>query len=79
MSANQHRLVLSTPLRISRAFGWILIALGILCIPQRQILTGRLAVGFGLLSSLVLGVAGIAWLIGVKLFLLFFDRYLSRN
>ena len=79
MSANQHRLVFSTPLRISRAFGWTLIALAILGMPQMQFLTGRLAVSFGLLSSLVLGAAGIAWLVGVKLFLLFFDRYLSRN
>jgi len=79
MSANQHRLVFSTPLRISRAFGWILIALAIFGMPQMQFLTGRLAVSFGLLSSLVLGAAGIAWLVGVKLFLLFFDRYLSRN
>jgi hypothetical protein len=79
MSANQHRLVFSTALRTSRAFGWILIALAILGIPQMQFITGRLAVSFGLLSSLVLGLAGIAGLVGVKLFLLFFDRYLSRN
>jgi len=79
MSVIQHRLVFSTPLRISRAFGWILIALAILGMPQMQFLTGRLAVSFGLLSSLALGLAGVAWLIGVKLFLLFFDRYLSRN
>ena len=25
------------------------------------------------------GLVGIAWLFGVKFFLLFFDRYLSRN
>ena len=79
MSANQHRLVFSAPLRISRAFGWILIALAILGMPQMQFLTGHLAGSFGLLSSLALGAAGIAWLIGVELFLLFFDRYLSRN
>ncbi len=79
MSVNQHRLVFSAPLRISRAFGWILIALAIFGIPQMRFLTGRLAVSFGLVSSLVLGAAGIAWLVGVKLLLLFFDRYLSRN
>jgi hypothetical protein len=48
-------------------------------VPQMRFLTGRLAISFGLLSSLVLGLVGIAWLIGVKLFLHFFDRYLSRN
>jgi hypothetical protein len=79
MSAKQERIVFSTALRITRAFGWILIALAILGIPQMQFLIGRLVVSFGLLSSIMLGLAGIAWLVGVKLFLLFFDRYLSRN
>ena len=79
MSANQHRLVFSSALRTSRAFGWILIALAIFGMPQMQFLTGRLAVSFGLLSSLALGFAGVAWLVGVKFFLLFFNRYLSRN
>jgi hypothetical protein len=79
MSANQHRLAFSTPLRISRVFGWILIALAILGMPEMHFLIGRLAVSFGLVSSIMLGLAGIAWLVGVKLFLRFFDRYLSRN
>jgi len=47
--------------------------------PQMKFLIGRVAAGFGLLSSIMLGLAGIAWLVGVKLFLRFFDRYLSRN
>ena len=79
MSVIQHRLVFSTPLRISRAFGWTLIALAILGMPQMQLLIGHLGGSFGLLSSIMLGLAGIAWLVGVKFFLLFFDRYLSRN
>jgi hypothetical protein len=79
MAAKQERLVFSTPLWITKTFGWILIGLAILSIPQMRFLTGRLAVSFGLLSSLALGLAGVAWLVGVKLFLLFFDRYLSRN
>jgi len=79
MSVKQERIVFSTALRISRAFGWILISLAILGAPQMQFLIGRLAVSFRLLSSIMLGLAGIAWLVGVKLFLLFFDRYLSRN
>jgi len=58
--------------RLRRAFGWILIALAILGMPQMRFLTGRLAVSFGVLSSLALGLAGVAWLVGVKLFLLFF-------
>ena len=79
MSAKHERLIFSTALRISNAFGWILIGLAILSVPQMRFLTGRLAISFGLLSSLVLGSVGIAWLIGVKSFLRFFDRYLSRN
>jgi len=79
MLTTQHRIVFRAALRIARVFGCILIALAILGMPQMEFLTGRLAVSFGLLSSLLLGVAGIGWLFGVKLFLLFFDRYLSRN
>jgi hypothetical protein len=79
MLVKQERIVFSTALWITRAFGWILIAVAILGIPQMHFLIGRLAASFGLISSLVLGLAGIAWLVGVKLFLSFFDKYLSRN
>jgi hypothetical protein len=79
MSVKQERIVFNSALLITRVFGWILIALAILGIPQMRFVIGRFAVGFGLLSSLMLGLAGIAWLVGVKLFLHFFDRYLSRN
>jgi hypothetical protein len=79
MLVKQERIVFSTALWITRAFGWILIAVAILGIPQMHFLIGRLAASFGLISSIVLGLAGIAWLVGVKLFLSFFDKYLSRN
>jgi hypothetical protein len=79
MLAKQHRVVFSTALQVVRVFGWLLIALAILGIPRMQFLTGRLAVHFELVSTVMLGLAGIAWLVGVKLFLRFFDRYLSRN
>jgi hypothetical protein len=79
MLAKRERIVFTTALGMTRAFGWILIALAILGIPQMKFLIGRLATRFGLISSITLGLAGIAWLVGVKLFLLFFDRYLSRN
>ena len=79
MLVKQERVVFSTALWITRAFGWILIAVAILGIPQMHFLIGRLATSFGLISSIVLGLAGIAWLVGVKLFLSFFDKYLSRN
>ncbi len=58
----------------SRAMGWILIAFAILNLPQIQLVDG-----FRLLSSVALGVVGIAWVVGLELFLHFFDRYLSRN
>jgi len=79
MSATQHRIVFRAALSVARVFGWILITLAILGIPQMQLLLGRVAVDFGLLSSILLGLAGISWLVLVKLFLQFFDRYLSRN
>lgn len=79
MLVQRERIVFSRALRITRAFGWILIAVAILGIPQMHFLIGRVAASFGLISSIALGLAGIAWLVGVKLFLLFFDRYLSRN
>lgn len=79
MSAKKQRLVLGVVIRVTRTFGWILIALAILGLPQMRSLTGRLAVSFGLLTSVALGLGGVAWLIGVELFLRFFDQYLSRN
>ena len=79
MFAKRERIVFSTALGMTRGFGWILIALAILGIPQMQFVIGRLATSFGLISSIMLGLAGIVWLVGVKLFLHFFDRYLSRN
>jgi hypothetical protein len=79
MPVKQKRLIISTALWVTRTVGWILIGLVILSVPQMRFLTGRLAVGFGLLSSLVLGLVGIVVLVGMKSFLLFFDRYLSRN
>jgi hypothetical protein len=55
-----------------------LIALAILNVPQIAALTG-LAGRFRVLMSVGLGVLGIAWVVGLELFLRFFDRYLSRN
>jgi hypothetical protein len=79
MSAKKQRLVFGVVVWVTRTFGWILIALAILGLPQMRSLTGRLAVGFGLLASVALGLAGVAWLIGIEWFLHFFDQYLSRN
>jgi hypothetical protein len=79
MSVRPRRQVFGIVLWITRTFGWILIILAILGLPQMRFLTGPLTAGFGLLTSVALGLAGVAWLIGVHLFLRFFDRYLSGN
>ena len=79
MSVTEHRVVFCAALRTARIFGWILIALAILGLPQMRIVIGRMAASFGLLSSIALALAGVAWLVAVQLFLRFFDRYLSRN
>jgi hypothetical protein len=79
LAAKHERIAFSTALWVTKTFGWLLIVLGILGFPQMRFLTGRLAVSFGLLSSLALVLAGIVWLLGVKFFLRLFDRYLSRN
>jgi hypothetical protein len=79
MSVKPKRQVFGVALGISRAMGLILIALAILGLPQMRFLTGRLAASLGLIMSVALGLAGVAWLIGVQVFLHFFDRYLSRN
>jgi hypothetical protein len=79
MSARPKRQVLGVAKRVTNAMGMILIALAILGLPEMRFLTGRLAASFDLIMSVALGLAGVAWLLGVQLFVRFFDRYLSRN
>jgi hypothetical protein len=79
MSGKPKRLVFGVALWVARTMGLILIIVAIRGLPQMRFLTGRLAAGFGLIMSLALGLAGVAWLVGVQVFLRFFDRYLSRN
>jgi len=61
-----------------RVVGWTLIFLAILNIPQVGSIAPLLS-HFRLLTSAALGVAGIAWVIGIELFFGFFNRYLSGN
>jgi hypothetical protein len=79
MSAKPKRQVLGVAQGVTNAIGLILIALAILGLPEMRFLTGRLAVSVDLIMSVALGLAGVAWLVGVQLFVRFFDRYLSRN
>jgi hypothetical protein len=79
MLPKPNRQVFGVAIGVTRTMGLILIALAILGLPELRILTGRLAVSFNLIMSALLGLAGVAWLVGVQLFVRFFDRYLSRN
>ena len=61
----------------ARAAGWILIALAILNALPLGVFGPAGSLRF--VSSFVLGLLGLAWVVGLELFLRFFDRYLSRN
>jgi hypothetical protein len=79
MPEKPKRQVFGVALRVSRAAGVVLIIIAILGLPQMRFLTGRYADSFAILMSLTLGITGVVWLVGVEVFLRFFDRYLSRN
>ena len=63
----------------ARGFGLLLVAVAILGLPQMRSVTGRFAPTFEVVSCAALGLVGIGWLAGVKLFLQFFDQCLSHN
>lgn len=73
------RRILGTLVRAMRIFGLLLIAVGVLGLPQMEFLTGHLATRFGAISGVALMLMGIVCLAGVQLFLRFFDEYMSRN
>jgi hypothetical protein len=77
MERQGHR-ALSTIVWASRAIGWILILLAILNVSQRGI-NAHLEGTLRLLISLILGLLGLASVVGVEMILRFFDKYLSRN
>jgi hypothetical protein len=79
MPAGHKRVVFGIAVLITRTVGWILVAIAILSLPYTRSLLGNFANSLGWLSSLALGLAGALWLIGVEIFLHFFDSYLSRN
>jgi len=62
----------------SRAFGWTLIAIAVINSLQVGVVT-QTGGSVKLLASLALGLLGIAWIVGLEVFLKFFDRFLSRN
>ena len=79
MSDKKQRMALGVVIWVTRLIGFALIVIAVMGLPQLRPLTGRLAVTFGSLTSIALGLAGLVWLVGIELFIRFFDRYLSRN
>jgi hypothetical protein len=63
----------------SRAIGWILVALAVASpLPTWEF--AHISTSFRLLlSSLALGLVGIGWIVGLEVFLKFFDKFLSQN
>ena len=61
-----------------RAFGGALIALAVISAPRIDGFA-HLGASTRVFSSLALGLLGILWIIGLELFLRFFDKFLSRN
>ena len=64
---------------VARLIGLGLIVLSALSLLEMRILAGGFAGTVGVLAALVLGLAGIVWLVAVQTFLHFFDQFLSRN
>jgi hypothetical protein len=61
----------------SRSVGWVMLVLAALNALQPGAV--HLANGFRVASSLALASLGVVWIVGVEVFLHFFDRFLSRN
>ncbi len=74
---NKNGRALRTIVWLSRSIGWILVAIAI--VNSLQIVVAGLSGSLRLISSVALGVLGVAWIVGLELFLRFFDKFLSRN
>jgi hypothetical protein len=61
-----------------RTVGCMLITLGFISARQTGPFS-RMGRDIRLLASLALALLGVVWVIGLEMFLRFFDRYLSRN
>jgi hypothetical protein len=78
MTGKHERRAFRTVVWGSRAFGGTLIAFAIINSLQIGAVT-HLGGSVKLLSSLALGLLGIAWIVGLEFFLRFFDKFLSHN
>jgi hypothetical protein len=73
------RRVLGGVILIVRLIGLALIMLSALSLFEMRFLTGSITGKVGIVAALALGIAGVAWLIAVQVFLHFFDQFMSRN
>ncbi len=78
MTGNHERRALRIIVWGSRAVGGILIAIAIVNSLQIGVVA-HMRGSLTLVSSLALGLLSIAWIVGLELFLRFFDKFLSRN
>lgn len=62
-----------------RVLGVLFIVLAILTLPPMKALTGGMASTLNLISSILLAMAGIVCLTAIRMFVRFFDQFLSRN
>jgi hypothetical protein len=63
---------------VGRAIGWVLLVIAIFGIAEARLLPAMMG-NFRLLPSVTLGLVALVWIVGLELFLHFFDRYLSGN
>jgi len=61
-----------------RLVGWALLVVGVFGILHVHFFAERVT-SFRMLPSLALVIVAVIWILGLELFLRFFDRYLSRN
>jgi len=75
----RRRQILGAVLGVARGVGWVLIALAIICLPPLRNYFGSWSHGIEFAMAIIVGIIGILWLIAIKLFVRFFDQFLSRN
>jgi hypothetical protein len=73
------RRAIGTVVHAGRAIGLLLVILAVLSLPPLRSFVGSMAPALSVVISILLGIAGIACLIAIQLFLRFFDQFLSRN
>ena len=78
MMAGGQRRIFRVAVWFGRVIGWLLLFVAILGVAGAELLPA-IEGHFTLLPSVALGLMAVVWIVGLELFLHFFDRYLSRN